>query len=314
MLSKQRILFIVGVLALIAGIGLYQKGSTSDKAPAEHDEADANHEESATLSDIAVKNLGIEVLQSGNATITETMSVSGRIVLNQNTSSQVKARFPGLIRSVVKEPGELVEAGDILATVESNDSLQVYPVKAPMRGTVISRNANVGETAADVPLFVIADLSKLWAELHVFSKDQEHVSVGQKVRVVCLDDPVLTDSTISLVLPTTDASSQTVIARSVVDNANNHWRAGMNIRGEIVISEVQVPLAVKANAIQRMENQTVVFVQEGQTYKAQPVATGRTDSEWVEITGGLQAGQSYVAKNSFVIKAEIGKAGAEHED
>jgi len=37
------------------------------------------------------------------------------------------------------------------------------------------------------------------------------------------------------------------------------------------------------------------------------------DTERSEITSGLEAGERYVADNSFVIKAELGKAEAEHE-
>lgn len=278
-------------------------------------EKEAGHAETSKISDNAVKNLNLEILEVGSAMVRETISVSGRVTLNQNTNAQVKGRFPGVIRSVLKEPGEVVKAGDILATVESNDSLQVYGVKSPMAGTIINRNANVGELAADTPLFVVADLSKLWAELFIFSKDGEKLKAGQKVRIQCLDDPVNTDSTIALVLPTAEASSQTVVARAVIENADNHWRSGMNIRADVVLSEKEAPLAVKTEAIQRMEGNTVVFVQEdGGTYKAHPVETGMSDSQWTEIKSGLSAGQRYVAKNSFVVKADIGKAGAEHED
>ncbi len=279
-----------------------------------HGGEEGGHAEESKISDNAVKNLNIEILEVGSGMVQETVSVSGRVTLNQNTTAQVKARFPGVIRSVVKEPGEVVKAGDTLATVESNDSLQVYAVKSPVAGTIINRNANVGELAADTPLFVVADLSKLWAELFIFSKDGEKLKAGQKVRIQCLDDPINTESTIALVLPTAEASSQTVVARAVIENADNHWRSGMNIRADVVLSEKEAPLAVKTEAIQRMEGNTVVFVQEeGGTYKAHPVETGMSDLQWTEIKSGLTAGQRYVAKNSFVVKADIGKAGAEHE-
>lgn len=279
-----------------------------------HGGEEGGHGEESKISDNAVKNLNIEILEVGSGMVQETVSVSGRVTLNQNTTAQVKARFPGVIRSVLKEPGEVVKAGDTLAKVESNDSLQVYAVKSPVAGTIINRNANVGELAADTPLFVVADLGKLWAELFIFSKDGEKLKAGQKVRIQCLDDDINTQSTIALVLPTAEASSQTVVARALIENADNHWRSGMNIRADVVLSEKEAPLAVKTEAIQRMEGNTVVFVaSDGGTYKAQPVETGMSDSEWTEIKSGLNAGQRYVAKNSFVVKADIGKAGAEHE-
>lgn len=286
----------------------------AEAKPADEHGEEGGHAEGSKISDNAVKNLNIEVLEAGSGMVQETVSVSGRVTLNQNTTAQVKARFPGIIRSVVKEPGEVVKAGDTLATVESNDSLQVYAVKSPVSGTIITRNANVGELAADAPLFVVADLSKLWAELFIFSKDGEKLKAGQKVLIQCLDDPVNTQSTIALVLPTAEASSQTVVARAVIENADNHWRSGMNIRADVVLTEKEVPLAVKTEAIQRMEGNNVVFIrEEGGAYKAQPVELGASDGTWTEIKSGLTAGQHYVAKNSFVVKADIGKAGAEHE-
>jgi len=295
-----------------------EKKPAADKHEGEdehgHGGEEGGHAEESKISDNAVKNLNIEILEAGSAMVQETIAVSGRVTLNQNTTAQVKARFPGIIKSVLREPGEKVNAGDTLATVESNDSLQVYAVKAPVSGTIITRNANVGQLSSEEPLFVVADLSKLWAELFIFSKDGEKLKAGQKVHIQCLDDDINTQSTIALVLPTAEASSQTVVARAVIENADNHWRSGMNIRADVVLYEKEATLAVKTEAIQRMEGNTVVFVQEeGGTYKAHPVETGMSDHEWTEIKSGLSAGQRYVAKNSFVVKADIGKAGAEHE-
>jgi len=335
MRNNRKLILILVFLALAGGVYLYRE-STHDHAPTaqgadSHGHADADehghdhaghdehgeeggHAEESRISDNAAKNLNIKVLEAGSGMVQETVTVSGRVTLNQNTTAQVKARFPGIIRNVVKEPGEVVKAGDTLATVESNDSLQVYAVKSPVSGTIITRNANVGELASDAPLFVVADLGKLWAELFVFSRDGEKLKAGQKVRIQCLDDPVSTESTIALVLPTAEASSQTVVARAVIENADNHWRSGMSIRADVVLTEKEVPLAVKTEAIQRMEGNNVVFIrEEGGAYRAQPVELGASDATWTEIKSGLTAGQHYVAKNSFVVKADIGKAGAEHE-
>lgn len=285
-------------------------GGTSETGNASGEED--GHEE-AKISENAVRNMNIEVLEVGSALVQETISVTGRITLNQNTAAQVKARFPGVIRNVLKEPGETVKVNDTLATVESNDSLQVYPVKSPVAGLVINRNASVGEVAGETPLFVVADVSKLWAELFVFSRDGEKIKSGQKVHIQCLDDDLTTQADISVVLPTTEASSQTFVARVVIDNPDNHWRSGMNIRADVVIKEKEVPVAVKTDAIQRLEGNDVIFIQEsGGTYKAQPVELGTSDETWTEIKSGLVTGQRYVANNSFVVKAEIGKAGAEH--
>jgi cobalt-zinc-cadmium efflux system membrane fusion protein len=47
-------------------------------------------------------------------------------------------------------------------------------------------------------------------------------------------------------------------------------------------------------------------------FEAKTVEVGRSDGVRTEIVKGLSAGARYASTNSFVIKAEIGKASAEH--
>ena len=292
---------------------------TAGADPHEHPKNDepaegASHSEAIKIDPGAARALHIEVLDAGNGTIRQTIGVNGRLTLDQTTTAQVKARFPGVIRSVVQQPGDVVQAGETMATVESNDSLQVYPVKSPVAGTVITRTANVGELAGDGALFVVADLSKLWVELFVFTRDGDKVKAGQPVRVRRLDDTAEADATLTLVLPTADPSRQTIIARASLANAEGLWRSGMTVRAAIAVAETTVPVAVRSQAIQRVDGANVVFLQTAEdTYQAQPIEIGISDGTWTEVRGGLTAGQRYVAANSFILKAEMGKAGAEHD-
>ena len=65
--------------------------------------------------------------------------------------------FRDSIREVKRSVGDTVRAGDVLATVESNESLETYSVSAPIAGVIVERHANPGENATSEPLFVIAD-------------------------------------------------------------------------------------------------------------------------------------------------------------
>ncbi|WP_250131768.1 hypothetical protein [Stutzerimonas stutzeri] len=47
-------------------------------------------------------------------------------------------------------------------------------------------------------------------------------------------------------------------------------------------------------------------------FAAQPIVSGRSDSDAVEIKEGLQPGARYALDNSFIIKSELGKASASH--
>lgn len=281
-----------------------------------HDHGHANEKktpgDATEISTDAASAMRIETLKAGPATVHQTVGLTGKITLNQNRTAQVRARFPGIVRDVKKSVGESVSAGELLATVESNEGLQIYPIKAPLAGLIIARNTNIGDVVDDEPMFVVADLGQMWAEFFIFSRDLEKVRVGQKIDIVSLTDNSSVEAAIATLLPLAESSSQTIVARVVVTNPDNKWRAGMTVRGNVVLSEREVPLAVKTEAIQRQEGAMVVYVKKGDTYETREVDLGDSDREWTEIRRGLQPGDEYVASNSFVVKADIGKSAAEH--
>jgi len=256
---------------------------------------------------------GVKMEQVGGATIHETIQLTGRTTLNQNKTAQVKARFPGIVREVKKGVGDAVDSGDVLAMVESNESLQVYPVKSPVKGVVLSRSFNVGAVADDESAFIITDTADIWAEFHVFPRDIDRIKSGQKVKIASFEGGHTGEAPITTLLPIAESSSQTVVARVTLPNPDGVWRAGMTVRGDVVIAEHDAQVAVKTDAVQRMEGKLVVFVREDDGFEARPVRVGASDGEWTQITEGLKASETYVSEKSFQIKADIGKAGAAHE-
>lgn len=305
MLNNLRIFAFIAFLSI----------SPAAYAGEEHDH-DHGHEASpdrTVISDAAAEASGIRTATAGAATVKDTVALNGRVVLNQNRTALVKARFPGIVRSVKKTQGEMVEEGEILATVESNESLQVYPVKSPLAGMVLSRNSNVGDTAAEASMFTIADMRELWVELHVFPQDAAKVKAGEAVTLSSSECEDVQTTTISALLPITEASTQTLLARATVKNLDSHWLPGMSVNADVVVATHEVPLAVKTAAIQRVENQTVVFVLEGDEYESRTVVLGAGDAEWTEVKSGMEAGEEYVSEGSFIVKADIGKSAAAHE-
>lgn len=312
---KNKKIIITALAILLIGGGIYLSQPHEHGKGEEHSHAEGGHEEEADTAEIlpeAIKSAGIEIAEVGSATINETVKLSGRITLNQNKTAAVKARFPGIVRSVRKAQGDNVAVGEVLATVESNESLQVYTVTSPIAGVVLARNSNVGDVAESEPMFTVADISELWVELHVFSQDAANVKAGQEVIISSTEGQQLQRANIVAMLPMTEASTQTLVARATVKNLDSHWLPGMAVRGDVVVSSKDAEIAVKASAIQRMENKQVVFVQHGNNYTARQVKTEASDTQWTEIIEGVKAGEKYVSDGSFIIKAEIGKSEAEH--
>lgn len=283
-----------------------------------HDEEDGHghdeHEEGKTeIPPDAAKKAGVSIEKTAPAMIGKVIALTGRITINQNAKAEVRARFPGIVRSVKVNLGDQVKKGQVLAIVESNESLKNYDVTAPIDGTILARNTNLGDVANGEPLFTIADLSSVWAKLHIFPKDADMIAAEQSVRVHTLYEGKEDEATITMLFPTADALSQTLVAIAPLNNESGMWRPGMTVEGDVTVSEKQVSLAVRESALQTVEDQTVVFVKEGDSYEMKPVKTGVSDGRYIEITSGLAAGQFYVSEGSFVIKADILKSGAAHE-
>lgn len=274
----------------------------------------ASYEGRTQISAEAAGVAGIKVEKAGPASIKDVIELSGIISLNEDTSARIGGRFPGFIRSVNKTVGESVRAGEVLATLDRNITLQDYTVVSPIDGVVVTRNANIGSTTApDTVLFEIADLSTVWAELHVFGPDRQRVKVGQPVVVESHDKSVRAEGTVGYVMPVAESASQAVVIRVVLDNADSRWFPGTFVRGLVTVGERKVPLAVKTSGLQRFRDFTVVFAQVGDTYEVRMLELGASDGTSTEVLGGLEAGEDYVAENSFLIKADIEKSGASHD-
>jgi cobalt-zinc-cadmium efflux system membrane fusion protein len=241
--------------------------------------------------------------------------LAGRIVLNADRVAHVHPRFPGIIRSVSKALGEKVSRGEELVVVESNESLQRYAVTSQIAGTVISKHATLGESASDgKELFVIADLSTVWADFQVYRQDFPKLRVGQSVRVVSESDTI--NANIAYLAPVGDEHSQTLVARAVLDNRDGRWAPGLFVSGEVAVDTFTVP-ALPLEAVQRWEGQFIVYVRDlargREAWVAHPIELGRRDGAFVELRSGPPPGAEIVIRNSYLLKAEAGKGEAGHE-
>lgn len=282
------------------------KGHGAEKG---HDD----HDEGVKLADTQIAAAGIEMLTAGPRELRDILRLNGMIQPNQEAMVKVTPRFPGVIRSMRKRLGDKVKKDEVLATIESNQSLTTYELKAPIDGTVIDRDGTLGEFAAEArPLFTIADLSTMWIDFAVYRRDFARVRVGDAVSIDVEDGGPPIEAKIDYVSPIGASDTQSSIARAVVAN-DGRLRPGLFVDGKVVLSAKPVDVAVRTSALQTLEGKTVVFVREGDAVAAREVELGGRDADWVEVTFGLLAGDVYAAKNSFVVKAEIGKGSAAHE-
>lgn len=331
-MNIQRIAYVALLSAMLSACGGASEPNadtaTQAQAPMQAGSEEAGHAESGeghgeegheeaeegaiALEPAQLKAAGIELGEVGPATIRETLPLYGVIAPDAVRLREVPARFPGIIRTVTKNVGDTVARGEVLATVESDESLETYAVAAPLAGVVIARNANPGEQSGDKTLFSVADLSTVWVELSLFPRDARKVRVGQGVRVRSTDGELSGDGRIIYVAPFGQSANQTVTARVELDNAQRQWAPGIYVSADVTLTEAAVAAAVRNEAIQNVEGRDVLYVQEKSGFVARPVKLGRSDGDYSELLSGPAPGARYATRNSFILKAEQGKGDAEH--
>jgi cobalt-zinc-cadmium efflux system membrane fusion protein len=290
---------------------------TPDNESFESSEADEDEEagpsDRTTIEAEVAEEFGIQTAAIGPGTIRDEREVQGALTPVEGRYARIVARFAGPVRRVTVGVGDRVTAGQVLAVVESNASLSEYNVTSPLAGTVLARNVTVGDLAGDTPLFEVADLSRLWADLHLFGGDVEHLDAGMPIEIIRLSDGASVQTVVDRILPGTAAASQTAVARATVDNADGRWRPGSTVRARISVSDRRVELVAPLTALQTMQGDDVVFVRDGEEYFVRPVELGQRDAKQVEIIDGVAAGDEIVVEQSYLIKANIEKSTVEED-
>jgi multidrug efflux pump subunit AcrA (membrane-fusion protein) len=313
MTAFVRYLVFILVAGALAYSGYRMLPATSKPTPSEKVEKE-EHSDGVVLSDAKIEAAGIELAKASAAMLRNSLLLNGIVQPNQESLVQVTPRFPGIVREVRTRIGDRVQKGDVLAIVESNQSLTSYELKAALGGTVIDRQTTLGEYVSEQkPAFVIADLSTVWVDFSVYRRDLGRVSVGDQVLIDPADGKPVIEAKISYLSPVGSSDTQSAVARAVVPNSEQRLRPGLFITGRLTLSAKLVPIAVKASALQTVENRTVVFVRSGDKFEARDVELGERDPEFVEITFGVLEGDVYAAKNSFIVKAELAKGGADND-
>lgn len=271
-----------------------------------------NYEGRTRILEVMAQEAGIKTEIAGPATITEFLTLNGRVQIDPDKQAHVQPRYPGVVQSVRKKLGDVVKKGELLLTIQSNESLQNYDIKAPISGLVTQRNVQAGESTGDETLYVITDLSQVWIELDVFSKDLSLIETGQYVDIATLDDRHF-QGNIKNLWPMASPESQSVKVIVPLENKKGELRPGQIVRGKVKIAEHEVLLAVRQSALQRFRDFRVVFARFDDTYEVRMLELGRSNQEWVEVLDGLKHGTEYVTENSYLIKADIEKSGATHD-
>ncbi|PTQ87160.1 efflux RND transporter periplasmic adaptor subunit [Agitococcus lubricus] len=201
-----------------------------------------------------------------------------------------------------------------LQSLKSGSHLARYALRAPLAGTVLSKELTLGEALGrDKVVFRLANLKTLWVDLTVPTEALTAIKAGQEVQVYNSDRTLTGTGKVVFIQPELSTASRSGSVRVVIDNRAGLWRAGMFVTATLETEKRTNVLNVPASAVQTVEGKSVVFVITPQGLQLRPVIIGDSNARRLTIVSGLQQGEQYVADGSFILKSELQKGEAEHE-
>lgn len=302
----MNIQLFTSLILLTFGISLQANEDNHSHNTHEHKHGE---EDSSHIDKEMARQVGIVTAFAEPQTLHQTVTVYGSLTTGPEQLSHVRARFEGLVKSVNVTIGDKVNAGDLLAEVESNESLKIYTMRAPISGLVVQRHANTGEVTQDQILFSIANFETLWAELRVYPAQQAAVKKEQIVHLLVNNQN--TEAKVNHVIPALEKPY--LLARVKLNNEELAFSPGLLVEAKVETGSFPVTVAVNKNAIQTLGGRQGVFIKHNDEYKFATLILGRRDDHSVEVLNGLDLGAEYVSENSYLLKADIEKSEAEHE-
>ncbi|HIA7951739.1 efflux RND transporter periplasmic adaptor subunit [Legionella pneumophila] len=249
------------------------------------------------------KMLGIKVAEATNRPMEQMLGLNGQIQLLPDAQADVSIRISGSVTAIDVNLGDIVKAGQRLATVQSRLVGNPPPsvaVTAPIAGLIDARNINLGQAVEpNTVLFHISNRDKLFVIAQVYEEDLGKIKVGQAVNIHALSYPrQIFKGQMTLIEPNLDSLTRTVNVRITLDNKEGLLKPGMFVRANVILAYNEAALAVPSAALLQADNETFVFVQNDDTYDRVVVKVGAVDDEHSEITDGLIPGDLVVTQGN----------------
>ena len=188
-------------------------------------------------------------------------------------------------------------------------------VRAPIAGVVVAKPAVAGQAVDDMkPLLTIADLSHVWVEAAVPADSLGQVGTGMAAKISVGTRPDEIDGTVAFLGPVLGETTRMATARIVLPNRDARLRPGMLASVDLLGPQERVSVTVASDAIRTIHEHSVVFVRTAAGFQARDVVPGASDGKRTAIVRGLESGAVVAAGGSFLLKADLGKSEAGHDD
>ena len=162
-------------------------------------------------------------------------------------------------------------------------------ITSPMNGIVATRYADVGALlSSSTPIFLILDLSTMLTVINVPEREISKIGVGSEAKVAV--DALAGEEfagRIVRISPILDRQTRTAAVEIELENAGEHLKAEMFARVDLNLETERDALLVPRDALVYRNDRQGVFVVDAETARFQPVTTGLTEGDLVEIVEGV---------------------------
>lgn len=278
---------------------------------------EARAQNTIILDEIAVKNLRIQTEEAEERDFETTVFAIGRIEEIPSSRSVLSSRIAGRVSALNAFEGDTVEAGEVLAVVESRqlgDPPPSVELKAPQGGLVVASHVRLGQPVEpSAELLDISDRSKLWAVAKIPEQEAAQVAIGTaaRIHIPALGDEVF-EAELARFGVEADREAGTIEAIFELDNADGKLRPGMRAEFSVVLDSQPFVLSVPRTAIQGDPASRVVFVKDYELPNAfirVPVTLGGENDAYVEVLNGVFPGDEVVAQGSYALSFVGGGSG-----
>ncbi|MBW2368574.1 MAG: efflux RND transporter periplasmic adaptor subunit [Deltaproteobacteria bacterium] len=191
---------------------------------------------------------------------------------------------------------------------KSGQVRKTLTIRSPFRGVVTMKNAEQGSyVKAGTTTYRIADLSRVWVEVHIYEYELPWVEMGQQAEMTFPYLPGKSFSgKISYIYPYLQAKTRDVVVRLEFDNPDLSLKPDMYADVRIRTSNKGDGLAIPSEAVIRSGERNVVFVQrENNKFTPRDVSLGLSmDGRMVQVLTGLAPGEIIVTSGQFMLDSE----------
>lgn len=202
-----------------------------------------------------------------------------------------------------------LSANQIARVTDPSHVVSEVAVPAPASGVVIARSVNPGQVVTSgQDLFVVTDLSTVWAIGDLYEKDFPAVRVGTEATVTVPSAPQNPlRGRVAYIDPRVDPATRTAKVRVEVPNRSGDLRIGMFVTLSFQTGSGQRLTLVPRSAVQSIGDRTVVYLPvkgEEAKFNERPVKLGPAVGDFMQVREGLKPGDKVVTDGSFYLRAE----------